>query len=365
MLYRIGSERGSSVSLDKVMGRLYSMEYIFSQTSEQGSIFASADSKLPLYTKELAVYPKHDTSFVALVVQNVCLVLQVRTSRLRSSGYDPAIVVLVTEFAKLLLNASLELISNRPSRSTTASRNLMHSCLDRRDVFRMTFPALLYVVQNNLLYVALANLPVPLYQVTNQGKIAATAFFGYWFFGRRLSLQRIVALFLLGSGIALAQLAEAEAKTTTISVVMNTTTRVSNDANTTTAGITGSSPTIGGPHLAPSQNQLVGLAAMAICSITSGIAGVYFEWMLKKDNLSNPKLPQTKQASSDPSSGPVMKTEYVRNVQLAVPSICLSASALFFRRFVYRSTAGTEGFFTDLIRWSGELLRTKLLAVSL
>ena len=61
MLYRIGSERGSSVSLDKVMGRLHSMEYIFSQTSEQGSIFASADSKLPLCTKELAVYPKHDT----------------------------------------------------------------------------------------------------------------------------------------------------------------------------------------------------------------------------------------------------------------------------------------------------------------
>lgn len=52
-------------------------------------------------------------------------------------------------------------------------------------------------------------------------------------------------------------------------------------------------------------------------------------------------------------------------VQLAIPSMCLSASALFVRRFVYcRVLPVVKDFFSDSIRWSGESWQIKLLAVS-
>lgn len=66
-------------------------------------------------------------------------------------------------------------------------------------------PSLLYSIQNNLLLVAVSNLPALTYQLTYQLKIATTAFFSAILLSRKISLSQWVAIFILLAGIAAVQ----------------------------------------------------------------------------------------------------------------------------------------------------------------
>mmetsp|Transcript_1302 Transcript_1302/g.2656 ORF Transcript_1302/g.2656 Transcript_1302/m.2656 type:complete len:115 (+) Transcript_1302:635-979(+) len=63
-------------------------------------------------------------------------------------------------------------------------------------------PALLYLVQNSLLYVALSNLSAPLFQVTYQMKTLTTAVVSVVMLDRRYNITQWLCLLVLGIGVA-------------------------------------------------------------------------------------------------------------------------------------------------------------------
>jgi UDP-sugar transporter A1/2/3 len=103
------------------------------------------------------------------------------------------------------------------------------------------------VIQNNLQYVAASNLDAATFQVTYQMKILTTAFFSVILLRKRLSAAKWFALLLLAVGVAIVQI-QSGAKTVTIEHGMQ---------------------------------PLKGFIAVAAACFTSGLAGVYFEMVLK------------------------------------------------------------------------------------
>lgn len=58
------------------------------------------------------------------------------------------------------------------------------------DWIKMTVPAILYLIQNNLQYIAVTLLDAATFQVTYQFKIITTALFSVWMLKRQLSITK-------------------------------------------------------------------------------------------------------------------------------------------------------------------------------
>merc|ERR1719353_751863 len=71
------------------------------------------------------------------------------------------------------------------------------------DALKCAIPAIAYTVQNNLLFMSLANLDAPTYQITYQTKTLFTALFSRVMLGRHLEASQWVALLLLTLGCIL------------------------------------------------------------------------------------------------------------------------------------------------------------------
>ncbi|GAA5835475.1 hypothetical protein JCM9279_004552 [Rhodotorula babjevae] len=120
------------------------------------------------------------------------------------------------------------------------------------DCWKLSIPACLYVIQNNLQFVAASNLDVPTFQVTYNLKILTTALFSVILLRRRLSAKKWFALLFLAAGVGVVQLQSSAA-----------------------AGSSSSS------HGAHEMDKTKGLLAVFCACMTSGLAGVYFEMVLK------------------------------------------------------------------------------------
>lgn len=130
---------------------------------------------------------------------------------------------------------------------------------------KMLVPSFLYVVQNNLLYVALTNLDAATYQVTYQLKILTTAMFSVVMLNKKLALSQWISLVLLVVGVSMVQLPSgATDRTWSLSML--------------------------------STSQVMGVAAVVTACFSSGFAGVYFEKILKN----------------------TQQTLWIRNIQLGV-----------------------------------------------
>ena len=68
------------------------------------------------------------------------------------------------------------------------------------DTLKCAVPAVAYTLQGNLLFVALANLEAPTYQVTYQSKTLLTALFSFLILGRRLKPSQWLGVVLLVAG---------------------------------------------------------------------------------------------------------------------------------------------------------------------
>ncbi|KAI9483097.1 MAG: UDP-galactose transporter [Benjaminiella poitrasii] len=137
--------------------------------------------------------------------------------------------------------------------------------LNWRETAKLAVPAALYLVQNNLQYVAASNLDAATFQVTYQLKILTTAFFSVIILKKNLSKLKWIALGLLTMGIALVVMPKG-AITAFIAYTTGNTIVTDSDIPTTSIG---------------NQSNIEGFIAVLAACMLSGLAGVYFEKILK------------------------------------------------------------------------------------
>ena len=143
---------------------------------------------------------------------------------------------------------------------------------------KVAVPSFIYVVQNNLQFVAISNLDAATFQVTYQFKVLTTALFSVVMLNRRLSKTQWFALVLLFVGVAMVQLQPS---------------------------------VLGAKKSNDNQRPLVGFIAVVVSSLCSGFAGVYFEKILKGSG-----------------SGPG-KSIWLRNIQLGMFGSLLGVIGMF------------------------------------
>ncbi|CAF0860672.1 unnamed protein product [Rotaria sordida] len=190
-------------------------------------------------------------SLVSLTLQNALSILLLRYVRtIPGPRFINSTAVIVSEVQKTML--SLFLVINE-ERNIAATFKLIYNKIicQPYDTFKTGIPALLYTLQNNLLFVAISNLDAATFQVSYQLKIFTTAILMVMILRRQLSFIQWLALFLLFIGISLVQ--------------------VENMTSTT-----------------PKQdvNAVYGLLAVVAACTLSGLAGVYFEKILKGSDVS-------------------------------------------------------------------------------
>lgn len=222
-------------------------------------------------------------SLCALTIQTTAAVIVTRYSKQfvnqDEAQYANSSLVVSTEVLKFILSMTLIYIYDAPAAIAAASTKQVEdgetqalitavNASDSRwsawktliytqnftnlfDTAKLAVPALLYTLQNNMIYVALANLEATTFQVGYQSKVITTAVLSVWMLNRSLSWSKWTALFLLTGGIIATQL------------------RVGQNANN-----------------APVGNPTVGIAAVLFSAFCSAFAGVYFEKILKGTNPS-------------------------------------------------------------------------------
>ncbi|KAK7693467.1 hypothetical protein QCA50_003035 [Cerrena zonata] len=251
--------------------------------------------------------PLKYVSLVTLAVQNATLTLIMHYSRVSSAPsqtYSAAAAVLLTELLKgsiSLLVAFSRIDSYSPqynpnspgSNSLWNPSNLLNRFrrlgkeVFRPDCWKLSIPAILYVIQNNLQFVAVSNLEAATFQVSYQMKILTTAVFSVMLLRRKLSPTKWLALLFLAIGVGIVQIQSGASKS---------------DAS---------------QH---EMNAFKGFMAVVAACFTSGLAGVYFEMVLKNSPADL----------------------WVRNVQLSLFSLLPALVPIVFS---HSSSSGSTGWF--------------------
>jgi len=235
----------------------------------------------------VAAYTKY-IALCILIIQNSSLVLMMRYSRIHENPhgrYLSSTAVLCAELLKLAVSLWL-----------SYSMDCNYSWLEFQQLWQSEFinkwkefallaiPSGLYVVQNNLQYLASSNLPADVYQVLSNLKIVTTALLSVAMLGRSLTSTQWFSILGLTFGIGVVQ-------------------------RSLMTGNSGSNP---------NQNPVFGFMCILVMVSISGFAGVFFEKVLK-----------TTAASI-----------WVRNIQLAMIGIFVSGLACIARDGVEISEKG-------------------------
>jgi UDP-sugar transporter A1/2/3 len=178
------------------------------------------------------------------------------------SSFLPSTAVLCAEGVKLAVCLAA-------TKSTEGS--LVSIYENKGELLKTSLPALLYLVQNNLLYYAVGKLDAATYAVVCQSKVVFVALLSVTMLGKVLSCLQWLSLLLLMIGVACVQISGQ-----------------SNSASPEDMDI-------------ETKERLLGLLGILAGALCTSLAGVYFELMLKKGVISL----------------------YARNVQLASYSIVI------------------------------------------
>ena len=225
-------------------------------------------------------------SLLTLTFQNAILGLSMRYSRTRSGDmFFEGTAVLMAEVVKLV--TCLYLVYRSPdegARDVQKLRGILYKTiiLDKMDTLKVCVPSMIYLIQNNLLYVAAEHLDVATYQITYQLKILTTAMFAVLILKRTLVKTQLFSLILLVLGVVLVQLSDSK--------------------ETKSSGDQGELRV---------QNRLLGFGAALTACVLSGLAGIYFEKILKGSDVS----------------------VWMRNIQLSLLAIPLGIFVSFFKHF--------------------------------
>ena len=228
-------------------------------------------------------------SLITLTAQNAILGLSMRYSRTRQLGSDlffEGTAVLMAEVVKLC--TCLILVHREHHFNVPATANDLYNTIvvNKMDTLKVCIPSAIYLIQNNLLYVAAGNLDVATYQITYQLKILTTAVFAVLLLNRKLIRTQWLSLVILVIGVASVQLSDG---------------KESNALN-------------------EDQSRLKGFSAAITACVLSGLAGIYFEKILKGSDIS----------------------VWMRNVQLSMLSIPLGIVAVFVK---HSGQIAEKGFF--------------------
>jgi UDP-sugar transporter A1/2/3 len=234
------------------------------------------------------------TALAVLVLQNALLVLVMRYSQLIPRKPDEPLylastAVFMGEALKLIGSILLIYKESAFRLNETVQTVSQHLIVlsQPKELFNLSVPALLYVVQNNLAYVATAHLDPAPYQLLYQLKIFTTAVLSIMLLKRVLGSAHWKALGVLFVGVIIVQLSTMETK------------EKKKDAE---------------------QNPLLGLAAILVAVTCSGLSGVWFERILKSSSVS----------------------VWIRNMQLALISLILAGISVYTKDY---DQATKHGFF--------------------
>ncbi|TDH72325.1 hypothetical protein CCR75_002661 [Bremia lactucae] len=233
---------------------------------------------------------KH-ASLCILCVQNSVLVILMRLSRVGDfPRFNPATAVFVGEALKLITCLGVLFHGDdmqnfagikEPLRGKRKAESF-HIITNPGELLRISVPAVLYVVQNNLQYVAVSNLDAPTFQVMYQLKILTTAIFSVIMLKKSVLITQWGAIVTLMMGVALVQMDDNTSSSTSLK----------HDDY---------------------QSTIRGLSAVIAACVCSGFAGVYFEKILKGVNSK--------------------ATLWERNVQLCILGLALSGGGLVYNDF--------------------------------
>ncbi|XP_013073108.1 UDP-N-acetylglucosamine transporter-like isoform X2 [Biomphalaria glabrata] len=210
------------------------------KVSQESSEAKSVQAKTPASLKYI--------SLVLLTLQNALLILVMRYVRTRDGEmFVATTAVIMSEAFKFVACLFIILIQTGGIKPWL---KLLYEdiILEPMDCVKVSIPSLIYVLQNNLLYVAVSNLDAATFQVTYQLKILTTAIFSVVMLKKVLSKLQWVSLVILFVGVAIVQMQP--------------------DGNQKS-------------KVATEQNPVMGLVAVIISCFMSGFAGVYFEKILK------------------------------------------------------------------------------------
>ena len=240
-----------------------------------------------------------------MVLQNVCVVLLARYTQTLPSQipYNSSHLVMLSEtmklFACVLLAAienlnhlypspsflpdlpPLKLLSSIPLEAINVVLTLISAPLNSLVVLPV---AILYLLQNNILYLALRNLSAPVFQVCYQTKLVTTAILSVLMIeNRSYSRTQWICLTSLYLGVAIA-------------VISGSSSEPSN----------------------PNNNLILGVGCCMVATLSSGLAGVYFEKVVKGGvavQANPPSSPPLNKLTQHKSLN--RNSLWVRNIELA------------------------------------------------
>lgn len=183
-----------------------------------------------------------------LMLQSSGVVIFTRVSMLQLCKLDPSISVFFCEFFKFLFWSFMHWYWRRRSLSKTSKedKNLTaRHILSKKSIISISVLSGLYVLQNNLHYQSLLYLPSEIYQVLIQMKIIFTSLFTMAILQRKLSFSQWLGILVHVAGIVVVQMSLERHSS----------------------------------NLKP--QYLLGTLIVIFSSIVSGLAGVYFELVIK------------------------------------------------------------------------------------
>ncbi|GAA5960109.1 hypothetical protein JCM3765_002471 [Sporobolomyces pararoseus] len=283
-------------------------------------------------------------ALVLLTLQNASVSILTRYS-LSHSNYSTSVAVLSTELIKALISLCMllwEEVGGRMEEARRTGGKNRHVKLRETSkepdegkggvrwgdgILQMTVPAALYSLQNKLLYTALSNLSAEIYQTTYQLKLVTTAIFSILFFKTRVSRKKWFSLFLLTLGVIIVQLDKP-------SPSYRPRRRVEEE-----------------------EDRIKGFGAIFLACISSGLAGSYFEKVLKSTSpplttttTGSPTL-QKETRNKNKKGISTVKTSslWIKNLQLSIPSLVFASIGV----YLSSTTTSTSTSTSILHLWKG------------
>ncbi|KIH88792.1 solute carrier family 35 (UDP-sugar transporter), member A1/2/3 [Sporothrix brasiliensis 5110] len=266
--------------------------------------------------------PMKQVSLITLTFQNSLLTLILHYSRVMPGvpgdhRYFASTAVFLNEVLKLAISLTFAIYevsrTLAPQTPATVLFEQIYNSVFSHDSWKLAIPATLYTLQNTLQYVALGNLDPVHFQILYQLKILTTAFFSVALLGRSLSTKRWIALVVLTMGVSIVSLSSNESSNDTSALIIHDfsdhffprsmhelgqmvdgVSEVARELTKRTVAHVASGALLakrsasyeginedqldGG---AVAMNASLGITAVLVAVVVSGLTGVYFEKVLK------------------------------------------------------------------------------------